>query len=92
MPFFVGGVTGGVTNWGYISVKVGLHFLFFGAQIAEGGNIPLFLNEIKNTPFRCEAKTTPFATYTLIMSCRINVLTLWRGIKEGVIPRKGTAG
>ena len=50
-----GGVTSGVTKWGYTLKKVGLQIWVLALQITDVGKVGIFRNEIKKRGVECEA-------------------------------------
>lgn len=71
---FEGGVTTGVTKWGYTPKKVGLQIWVMGMQIADVRKRGIFKNEIKITWVECEATYPDILRFTIIIQRVVNGL------------------
>ena len=59
-------------------------FRVVGVQIAEGGKIPLFENEMLKSGVRCEENTPIFLRLFPLQQLKISVLTMQISSLEGV--------
>lgn len=66
MVFFVTGVTGGVTKWGYILKKVGLQNRVLRVQMERGYKYGFPHFGLKNHADSTPSISTPFSNFTLL--------------------------